>query len=406
MSKTIGHRYKMRRLAKGGLHVLRGRLPLLACTGMLILLTACGQENQFVAPPPPKVTVQLPLQQTVTPYLEATGNAASVNTVKLLARVQGYVQEIKYQDGAFVKKGTPLFVIEPEPYKVQLEQAQAAEEGAKATLVNAEAEFTRQEQLQAKDVSTQANLDKARAARDTARATVLQTQAQTQTAEINLGYTTVSAPFDGVVTARKVSVGELVGDDHTSELATIVQLDPIWVWFNLSEQDVQRVRVQMAQRAVTVADLINKVPIEVGLQTETGYRHKGVLDYSSPDVNQSTGTLQVRGIFQNANRALLPGYFVRVRVPLRAEQALLVPEVAVGSDQAGRYVLTVNADGVVEQRRVQLGQTTGDMRVIESGLKPDERVIVAGILDAVPGQKVDPQLQTPKSAAAEPTGSK
>ncbi len=394
----------MRRLAEGGLHVLRGRLPLLACT--LTLLTACGQENQFVAPPPPKVIVQLPVQQTVTPYLEATGNAASINTVKLLARVQGYVQEIKYQDGAMVKKGTPLFIIEPEPYKVQLEQAQAAEEGAKATLVNAEAEFTRQEQLQAKDVSTQANLDKARAARDTARATVLQTQAQTQTAEINLGYTTVSAPFDGVVTARKVSVGELVGGDHTSELATIVQLDPIWVWFNLSEQDVQRVRVQMAQRAVTVADLINKVPIEVGLQTETGYPHKGVLDYSSPDVNQSTGTLQVRGIFQNANRALLPGYFVRVRVPLRAEQALLVPEVAVGSDQAGRYVLVVNADGIVEQRRVQLGQTTGEMRVVDSGLKPDERVVVSGILDAVPGQKVDPQLQTPKSAAAEPTGSK
>jgi len=386
--------------------VLRGRLPLLACTGMLTLLTACGQENQFVAPPPPKVIVQLPLQQTVTPYLEATGNTASVNTVKLLARVQGYVQEIKYQDGAFVKKGTPLVVIEPEPYKVQLEQAHAAEEGAKATLINAEAEFTRQEQLQAKDVSTQANLDRARANRDTARAAVLQAQANTQTAEINLGYTTVSAPFDGVVTARKVSVGELVGGDHTSELATIVQLDPIWVWFNLSERDVQRVRAQMAQQGVTVADLINKVPIEVGLQTETGYPHKGVLDYSSPDVNQSTGTLQVRGIFENANRALLPGYFVRVRVPLRPEQALLVPEVAVGSDQAGRYVLTVNADGIVEQRRVQLGQTTGEMRVIESGLKPDERVVVSGILDAVSGQKVDPQQQTPKSAAAEPTESK
>jgi RND family efflux transporter MFP subunit len=373
---------------------------------MLILLTACGQENQFVAPPPPKVIVQLPLQQTVTPYLEATGNAASVNMVKLLARVQGYVQEIKYQDGSAVKKGTPLFVIEPEPYKVQLEQAQAAEEGAKATLINAEAEFTRQEQLQAKDVSTQANLDRARANRDTARAAVLQAQANTQTAEINLGYTTVSAPFDGVVTARQVSVGELVGGDHTSELATIVQLDPIWVWFNLSERDVQRVRAQMAQQGVTVADLINKVPIEVGLQTETGYPHRGVLDYSSLDVNQSTGTLQVRGIFANANRALLPGYFVRVRVPLRPEKALLVPEVAVGSDQAGRYVLVVNGDGIVEQRRVQLGQTTGEMRVIDSGLKPDERVVVSGILDAVPGQKVDPQLQTPKSAAAEPTGSK
>ena len=381
-------------------------LALLACAGVLTLLAACGQENRFVAPPPPKVIVQLPAQQTITPYLEATGNAASVNTVKLLARVQGYVQEIKYQDGAAVKKGTPLFVIEPEPYKVQLEQAQAAEEGAKATLTNAEAEFTRQQELQSKDVSTQANLDRARAARDTARAGVLQAQAATQTAEINLGYTSVSAPFDGVVTARKVSVGELVGGDHTSELATIVQLDPIWVWFNLSERDVQRVRAQMAQRGVTISDVINKVPVEAGLQTDTGYPHKGVLDYVAPDVNQSTGTLQVRGMFENAKQGLLPGYFARVREPLRPEQALLVPEVAVGSDQAGRYVLTVNADGIVEQRRVQLGQTSGEMRVIESGLKPDERVVVSGILDAVPGQKVDPQLQTPKSAAAEPTGSK
>ena len=396
-----------RRCAGGGSVCARQvSLALLACAGVLTLLAACGQENRFVAPPPPKVIVQLPAQQTVTPYLEATGNAASVNTVKLLARVQGYVQEIKYQDGAAVKKGTPLFVIEPEPYKVQLEQAQAAEEGAKATLTNAEAEFTRQQELQSKDVSTQANLDRARAARDTARASVLQAQAATQTAEINLGYTSVSAPFDGVVTARKVSVGELVGGDHTSELATIVQLDPIWVWFNLSERDVQRVRAQMAQRGVTISDVINKVPVEAGLQTDTGYPHKGVLDYVAPDVNQSTGTLQVRGMFENAKQGLLPGYFARVRVPLRPEQALLVPEVAVGSDQAGRYVLTVNADGIVEQRRVQLGQTSGEMRVIDSGLKPDERVVVSGILDAVPGQKVDPQLQTPKSAAAEPTGSK
>ena len=381
-------------------------LSLIAGMGMLTLLAACGQENRFIALPPPKVTVQLPLQQTVTPYLEATGNAASVNTVKLVARVEGYVQEIKYQDGAVVKKGTPLFVIEPQPYKVQLEQAQAAEEGAKATLINAEAEFTRQQQLQVGNVSSQANLDRALASRDTARASVLQAQAQTQTAEINLGYTTVSALFDGFVTARKVSVGELVGGAHTSELATIVQIDPIWVWFLLSERDVQRVRAQMAERGVTRADVINKVlPVEVGLQTESGYPHKGLLDYASPDVNQSTGTLQVRGIFENANRALLPGYFVRVRVPLRAEQALLVPEVAVGGDQAGRYVLVVNADGIVEQRRVEPGQTTGEMRVIESGLKPDDRVVVAGILDAVPGQKVDSQLQVPKSAAAEPAGS-
>jgi RND family efflux transporter MFP subunit len=382
-----------------GIHVTG---PLLACAGMLTVLTACGQENRFIAPPPPKVTVQLPLQQNVTPYLEATGNAASVNTVKLVARVQGYVQEIKYQDGTLAKKGTPLFVIEPEPYKVKLEQAQAAEEGAKASLVNAEAEFQRQKELQAKDVSTQANLDKARANRDTAHANVLQAQANTETAEINLGYTTVSAPFDGVVTARKVSVGELVGGDQPNQLASIVQLQPIWVWFNLSERDVQRVRANLAEQGLNITELVNKVPIDVGLQTESGYPHKGLLDYADPTVNQSTGTLQVRGIFENANRSLLPGYFVRVRVPMREHSALLVPDVAVGSDQGGRYLLALNADNVVEQRRVELGQIVGQMRVVESGLKPDERVVVAGIQDAIPGQKVDPQLQTPKSAAMEP----
>src|SRR5216683_1333425 len=257
------------------------RLSRIACVGILTLLTACGKENRFIAPPLPKVTVELPVQ----------------------------------------KKVTPLFVIEPQPYKVQLEQAQAAEEGAKATLINAEAEFTRQQQLEAKDVMTQASLDRARANRDTARASVLQAQANTHTAEINLGYTSVVAPFDGVVTARKVSIGELVGGNHTSELASIVQLDPIWVWFNPSERDVQRARDRMVERGVNIADLVNKVPVEAGLQTETGYPHKGLLNYTAPDVNQSTGTLQVRGIFENAKRALLPGYFVRVRVPRPAEQA-------------------------------------------------------------------------------------
>jgi RND family efflux transporter MFP subunit len=381
------------------------RWPLLACAGALALLSACGEDNRYVAPPPPKVTVHLPLQQEVTPYLEATGNAAAVNLVKLVARVQGYVQEIKYQDGTPVKKGTPLFVIEPEPYRVKLQQAQAAEEGAKAALVNAEAEYQRQKELRARDVSTQANLDKALANRDTEHANVLQAQANTQTAEINFGYTTVSAPFDGVVTARKVSVGELVGGDQPNELATIVQLNPIWVGFNLSERDVQRVRADMAERGVNITELIGKVPIEVGLQTETGYPHKGLLDYVAPTVNQSTGTLQVRGAFENAKFSLLPGYFVRVRMPTRPIQGLLVPDVALGSDQGGRYLLVVNTDNVVEQRRIELGQTFGQLRLVESGLKPDDRVVVLGLQDAIPGQKVDPQLQAPKSSAGAPAAS-
>ncbi|MFL6799275.1 MAG: efflux RND transporter periplasmic adaptor subunit [Xanthobacteraceae bacterium] len=374
----------------------------LLTTGILLLLIGCSEQNRLVTPPPPKVTVELPAQQTVTPYLEATGNTASINTVKLVARVQGYLQEIKYQDGALVKNGTPLFVIEPQPYKVKLEQAQAAEEGAKAGLVNAEAEFQRQLELQKKDVSTQANLDKARANRDTAHANVLQAQANTQTAEINLSYTTVSAPFDGVVTARQVSVGELVGGDQPSQLASIVQLDPLWVWFNLSERDVQRVRAAVSARGEEMSDLVGKIPVEVGLQTEAGYPHKGLIDYASPTVNQSTGTLQVRALLQNPDRALLPGYFVRVRALGRPVTAMLVPSIAIGSDQGGRYLLVVNAEDVVEQRRVQLGQTFGDMQVVESGLNADERIVVSGILDAVPGQKVDPQQKSAKSAAAGP----
>src|SRR5262245_56234650 len=230
--------------------------------------------------------------------------------------------------------------------------------------------------------------------RDTAHANVLQAKANVEAAEINLGYTQVMAPFDGVVTARKVSVGELVGGDQPNQLATIVQLHPIWVWFNISERDVQRMRAALAEHNQTAAQLINKVPVEVEAQTETGYPHKGVLDYVNPTVDASTGTLLVRGSFQNLGNALLPGYFVRIRVPLHPKLALIVSETAVGTDQGGRYVLLVNKDNVVEQRRVQLGQIAGQMRIIERGLAPAARVVVAGIQNAIPGQKVNPEERT------------
>ena len=379
---------------------LKRRWLLVGCALVLTVLPACSERNEFVAPPAPTVSIQVPVQKMVTPYLEATGNAASENSVNLIARVQGYVREIKYQDGTFVKKGTPLFVIEPEPYRVKLQQAQAAEEGAKAILVEAEAEYDRQREMQLKLVSTQANFDKARANRDSSHANVLQAKANVEAAEINLGYTEVTAPFDGVVTARNVAVGELVGGDQPNQLATIVQLHPMWVWFNISERDVQRMRAALAEHNETVAQLIDKQPVEVEAQTETGYPHRGVLDYVNPTVDSSTGTLQVRGSFQNPGHALLPGYFVRVRVPLWPQSALLVPEIAIGTDQGGRYLLVVNKDNVVEQRRVQLGQAVGQMRTIESGLAPADRVVVAGIQDAVPGQKINPKMQSSEAATA------
>jgi RND family efflux transporter MFP subunit len=220
----------------------------------VLLLAACDERNSYVAPPPPKVIVAHPVQQPVTNYLEITGNTAAVNSVDLVARVQGFLQEIHYKDGDFVKKGTVLFAIEPEPYQVKLDQAKAAEDGAAATLKQAEAEYQRQSQLASRDFASRSTLESALATRDSARSTVMQAKANTRTSEINLSYTQVTAPFDGIVTARLVSIGELVGTSPT-QLATIVQLDPIYVNFNISEQDVLRVRAEMRRPGLTPADL-------------------------------------------------------------------------------------------------------------------------------------------------------
>jgi RND family efflux transporter MFP subunit len=374
------------------------RLALIAAA--LLLLTAC-EQNTFVPPPPPKVEVAAPVQKPVTRYLDATGNTAAIKNVDLVARVQGFLQSINYQDGSFVKQGSTLFTVEPETYKLKLEQAQAAESGAEASLKQAEADFRRQSDLVQRQAVSQATLDTSTSTRANAQANLQQAQANTKLAEVNYGYTNVAAPFDGIVTAHLVSVGELVGVASPTQLATIVALDPIYVNFNVNEQDVLRVREEARRRGMTLNEL-RQLPVEVALQTEQGFPHKGNLDYVSPNINPSTGTLAVRGLLPNPDRVLLPGSFVRIRVPFDEKPALLVPDAALGSDQAGRYLLVVNADNVVEQRKVQTGQLDGELRVIESGIKADDKVVVAGLLRAIPGQKVDPQLQKiePPSASA------
>jgi RND family efflux transporter MFP subunit len=252
----------------------------------------------------------------------------------------------------------------------------------------------------ARQAVSQSTLDTSTANRDNAQANLQQAQANTRIAQVNYGYTNVTAPFDGIVSAHLVSVGELVGVSSPTQLATIVALDPIWVNFNVNELDVLRVREDARRRGMSVEDM-RKVPVEVALQTDTGFPHKGTLDYISPTLNQSTGTIAVRGILNNPDRVLLPGFFVRVRVPFEQQQnALLVPDVALGADQAGRYVLVVNSDNVVEQRKVTTGPLEGNLRVIETGLKADDKVVVGGLLRAIPGQKVDPQTRKIESDTA------
>ena len=364
------------------------------------ILAACGQGNQYVAPPLPKVSVAQPVKESVTRYLEATGNTAAVNTADLVARVNGFIETINYQDGAPVKKGDLLFTIELEPYKVKLDQAKASEASADSSYNQAQAAYDRSAELLKQKVTTQASYDSALATRDAAQATLDNARSNTRLAQINYDYAQVRAPFDGIVTARKVSVGTYVGGSGTpTVLATIVQLDPIWVNFNISEQDVIRVRAALAQRGATRDDVM-KYKIEVALQDETDYPHMGHIDYVAPTLNTTTGTLAVRGVLQNPKNVLLPGYFVRIRVPSPTkEMALLVPDTALGSDQGGRYVLVIGKDDVVEQRKVEIGPLVGSLRVIDKGLTENDRVVVSGLLRAIPGQKVDPQPAAANTAA-------
>ena len=358
----------------------------------VVLLTSCKRQNAYAPPPAPQVVVAHPAKQMVTPYLEATGNTVAYNQVDLVARVSGFLQDIRYTDGATAKRGDTLFVIEPAPYQAKLQQAQAGLQSAQAQVSQSDAEYDRQASLSRNDFSSKSTLDQARAQRDSNRANLLNQQAAVTLAATNLGYTQVTAPFDGIVSAHEVAVGSLVGANGPTKLASIVQIDPIYVTFNVSEQDVLRIRASLRAHGISESDL-KKVPVEIGLMTEQGYPHKGTLDYAAPGVDTSTGTLLVRGVIPNADRALLPGFFARVRVPMvpRQAEALLVPDTALGADQTGRYLLVVDKDNVVQQRSVTTGPQLGALRVIQTGLQPDDQVIVSGLQRAIPGEKVTPK---------------
>jgi RND family efflux transporter MFP subunit len=388
VSLSVGHR-GLRAMARA----LRSGRALGLLGVALPVLAGCDEKNAYVPPPPPKVVVAQPLQQDVPLYVELTGNTKAFNEVKLEARVQGFLEQIKYVDGAAVKKGDLLFVIQQSTYQAQLDQAKATLEANKASQANAQVEYSRQSTLGQQQFASQSRVDDAKTKLAETSAAVLGAQANLEVANINLGYTEVTAPFDGIASRHLVSVGALVGYAGPTELASVVQIDPIYVYFEVSETVVQRVKEALSRLGKTMRD-VHDVPVEIGLQIEEGYPHKGVIDYIAPQIDASTGTLQVRGIFENKDAALLPGMFARVRVPIRRPApALLVPDTAIGTSQLGRYVLVVNKDNVVEQRTVTIGQVDKGLRVIESGLKPDDLVVIDGVQRAIPGNKVDPDKQ-------------
>ena len=273
-------------------HFLR-RSSAIAALALLSALPGCGEENKYEPPPAPKVGVAQPAKQLVTRYLDLTGNTVTLDKVELVARVVGFLREINYKDGTMVKKGDVLFVIEPAPYEAKVQEAEAEVAAAKATVDFAEAEFQRQDALsRTTQFGWQSKLYEAQKNRDESRAHLQKAQASLELAKIELGYTNITAPFDGIVTTHLAAVGALVGGGNPTPLATILRLDPIYVKANLSEQDVLRIIAD--PKGISTADL-GKIPIELGLMTETGYPHKGVIDYIAPLVDPSTGTLELRG---------------------------------------------------------------------------------------------------------------
>lgn len=368
--------------------------------GWSLLLGACEDRNKYQPPPAPEVGVAKPQQRPVTLYLELTGNTSAFNKVELVARVQGFLAKVGYKDGDRVAAGTTLFEIERAPYETSLQIAEASREQQAALLVQAEADLSRQLALQQRQVASEARLDESRSKRDATVAALEQAKGQVQQAKINLGYTEIKAPFAGVVTARLVDPGSLVGASGPTKLATIVQVDPIYVNFNVNEQQVLQIRDQLRSQGLTLKDL-GPIPVEVGLQTETGFPHKGVINYIAPDLDQSTGTLAVRALLANQDRVLLPGLFVRVRVPVQsAVESLLVPDRALGNNQLGRYVLVVNDKNIVDQRQVETGDAVdGGLRIIKSGLAPQDRIVVTGTQRAIPGTAVKP-VAAPVTASA------
>jgi len=364
-------------------------LPLIAA---LAFLPGCQKGNEFKAPPPPKVTVAEPISRDVVETVEFTGTTEATATVELRARVSGYLEKIVFQDGAFVKKGDLLFVIEQAPFQAELDAAKADLQKAEATLQLAEANLKRTRKLAQENATTQQQLDVQQAEQATAAAGIESGRVAVEQAQLNYGYTEIRAPISGRIGRRLVDEGNLIrlGD---MPLAVIQSIDPIYANFYLSEPEL--LRFMNMQRENQLPDPQQTPPVlHIGLRNEEGFPHEGHLDYRELGLSPSTGTILRRGIFPNPDNQLVPGLFVKIRVQIgESKPRLLVEERALGSDQRGDFLLVVNKEKVVEYRPVKLGIAMGPLRVIEDGIQAGDLVVVNGLQKARPGSPVDPQRE-------------
>jgi RND family efflux transporter MFP subunit len=348
-------------------------------------------EQGTVPPSPPVVTVALPLRENVTNRTELTGQFSAVNQVGLRAQVSGYLTEIHFQDGQIVRKGDLLFVIDPRPYEIQLQQATAQRETAAAALELADKQVARTARLNREQFATDELLDQRAQTQRAAAAAVQTAEAAIRSAQLNLEFTRIVAPFGGRASMRRVSVGSLVsgGTSDPTALTSIVSLDPIYLDFDMSEADYVTYRHSSAGQPADA-----KTTVQISLDGEQAWSRTGELNFLDNQIDRGSGTLHARATLSNPDLTIAPGQFARVRLPVSpAQPALLIPDSAQLTDQSSKTLMVVQDDGTVVPKQVEVGGLEDNgMRVITRGLLPTDRVVINGLMRLRPGLKVEAHL--------------
>ncbi len=386
--------------------VIRDSIKFACVCGLIVTSMGCEQQrvNSPAAGEHPTVVVTQPLEKELADFAEFTGRTDAVESVEIRARVSGYLNKIHYKPGREIEAGGLLFEIDSRPYDAELERCEATVATARASLKQAQAEMLRAEELHARKISTQADYDKAVADLSHAEASVDSTQASVTKAKLNQDFTKVTAPISGRTSRELITEGNLVTADSTA-LTTIVSLDPIYAYFDIDERTLLDIQQKIREHKIDSARDRDNVEIRLEMANETGFPHQGVIDVVDNRIDAGTGTMQIRGRFPNAERKLTPGLFIRIQMQLGpARSRLLIPERALAQQQGQRYVYVVSPEQKIERRNVTVGRRDGALRVIETGLKPSDRVVVQGQQRVRPGieVKLDQETASAKVSASEP----